>query len=119
MKKIIILLCITSFNLLYAQTIAYKCIDTQDSKYWQYFNIDHNSLHFKVGKVTVTLYHKKTRYKEEKSIHTFSNGSLTFYVTQITYDFTKLYVTDNQYSYNCHLEQMFSGPTSEHSVINE
>lgn len=118
MKKIIIL-SFTLFNLLNAQTIAYKCIDTSDSKYWQYFNIDHNSLHFKAGETTITLFHEKTEHKGNKSIHTFMNNSLTFYVTQETYNFTKLDLTDTKYSYKCHLEQMFSGPTDEHSITNE
>ena len=93
--------------------------DTSDSNYWQYFNIDHNSIHFKDGKIVITLYHKKTKHEQNKSVHTFSNNSVTFYVTHRTYNFTKIYVTDNQYSYNCNLEQMFSGPTDEHSIVNE
>lgn len=118
MKIILLALCFGFLNLLNAQTIAYKCTDTSDSQYWQYFNIDHNSLHFRAGKTTIILSHKRTTHKQGKSIHAFSNSSLTFYVTQKTHDFTKINVTDGKYNYNCKLEEIFSDFTNKYAITN-
>lgn len=119
MKKIFIILAIGVQMILNAQTVSYKCIDTYDSKYWQYFNIDHNSLHFKDGKHTITLYHKSKRYKGDKSIHTFANNRITFYVTKKTNDIYLLSITDNKYTYDCKVEQIFAGPNNKDSIIVE
>lgn len=119
MEKILVIFTVSFLTLLNAQTIAYKCVDTSDSRYWQYFNIDYNSLHFKEGKTMIILYHRKTAHKQGKFIHTFSNNSITFYVTQKSHDFTKIYVTDKEYNYNCQMEKIFSDFTNKYALTNQ
>lgn len=100
-----------------AQTMAYKCTDVDDSKYWNYFNIDYNSLHFKEGKYTNTLYFKDSYKNNDVKTFIFKNDRIKFTVKQRRNNFKNLLISDGRYSYNCILETILKDGTNKTPII--
>lgn len=106
-------------NSLNAQTITYKCIDVDDSKYWNYFNIDFESLHFKVEKQMKIFYYQKTTTDSNAKKFVFSNNQFTFIVIKKRNDFKNLVITDGQYTYDCKFETFINDLNNKTPIILE
>jgi hypothetical protein len=102
---------------IFAQTLVYKCIDSKDAKYWNYFNIDNNSLHFKEGKYTNVFNFKEVKFEKNIKNLIFTNGKFEFTVKHKINDYKNLRISDGRYSYNCSLETILEEPKNKTPII--
>ena len=113
----IFLFFILTLGSLNAQTMAYKCTDVDDSQFWNYFNIDYDSLHFKAGEQTQTFYYKQQYQSGDDKKYIFSNNQYTFTVTQKRNNYKKLSITDGKYTYDCNLETILKDFTDKTPIL--
>ena len=113
---VFLVLMVSSLN---AQTFAYKCVDVDDSKYWNYFNIDFESLHFQIGKQMKIFYYKNTKDSYETKKFVFSDNQYTFTVIKKRNDFKNLIITDGQYTYDCKFETVVNDMNKKTPIILE
>jgi hypothetical protein len=102
---------------LFAQTAVYKCVDSKDAKYWNYFNIDNNSLHFKEGNYTNIFNFKEVYFDKDIRTLIFTNGKFVFRVNHSVKNSKKLIVLDGRYSYECNLETILEEPKNKTPII--